>query len=151
MKFPVHLIVVALMFLLIVFVADGALVQEGYSVDVEDNVTIQDAPLDLSEDPIERESFAISSNGTVYTEGEDYEVNYVEGTLDFVTCSEQGSPSSSKCPTSGEEATVSYNYLTERNEPSGWAVPLGEIAGPLAYLFGVVFVVIALASVVKRL
>jgi hypothetical protein len=71
----------------------------------------------------------VTQNGTTLNESEDYRLNESDGTIDFVTCSEQGVSAGPDCPTEGNEATVDYWYEAADHRVRPLAVLLGTLFG----------------------
>lgn len=92
----------------------------------------------------------VSQNGTTLNESEDYRLNESDGTIDFVTCSEQGVSSGPDCPEEGNEATVDYWYESPDRRVRPLAVLLGALFGTgsdIALLIAVVVAVLAATKV----
>jgi hypothetical protein len=85
----------------------------------------------------------VTQNGTTLNESEDYRLNESDGTIDFVTCSEQGVSSGPDCPEEGNEATVDYWYEAADRRVRPLAVLLGTLFGTGSDIALLIAVVVA--------
>jgi hypothetical protein len=115
----------------------GTAIEEGTAIATSDNLTVGTGYQSLSNDHIR--DVDVVANGTTLGP-EDYRVNSSDGTIRFVTCSEQSS--GSDCPESGDNAIVDYDYkeVDERVETQNRY--LGTLLGEFGNI-GLLLVVIA--------
>ncbi|WP_128478082.1 hypothetical protein [Halorussus pelagicus] len=91
----------------------------------------------------------VSQNGTTLNESEDYRLNASAGTIDFVTCSEQGVSAGPGCPVEGNEATVDYWYESADQRIRPLAVGIGLLFGAGSDIGLLIAVVAALLAATK--
>lgn len=148
MKLAVVAVAVLLLFGAPVLLESAALSEASTDVTTTDDLTVGNGSYQsLGNTTLYQGSETVESGNSTLTRGEDYEIDYVNGSIAFTDCAAQGfSAGTSGCPTEGEPASVTYEYgdLDERGEPI--ALLVGELSNSLSYLL----LLIALIAVIAK-